>query len=516
MHIKQWLIFLFTASPVLVAAQTDSFRETAQSTLLSNPEVQVRFHVWQSAKEERAAAAGGFLPRVDLAASSLREERRRLGTEDSYNVRQASLTLTQMLFDGFATRNEVARLDHAALVRFFELHDVYENITLEVLRAYVDVSRYRELVALSEENFARHRAIFDLIQDKVQAGVGRRVDLETSSGRMALAEVNLLTELANLHDVTARFVRLTGRTPPEDVSMRPNLSGTLPQDAKAALVKAVHRNPGLWAALQNVRAAKKASSARNAGYMPRLDLQARSSNGRNLSGVAGQDNTNSVGVVLNWNLYSGGSDMARARQFALQINAAQDMLDKSCRDLRQTLLIAYNDTQKLTSQINYLDQHQLSTEKARDAYRKQFDIGQRSLLDLLDTENELFQARRAYSNAVHDLEVAYGRVSASTGQLVTSLGLTARGSDMLPDLLQDHEIQDMLTGCQQDAPTAFLIDQSAISRRVEELKKESAANAASVTSTQPRIEVSPAPPGMPSPNVPPPATPQPRVPAPGR
>lgn len=491
MHVRQWC-FIFLLTPVVALAQAESsFRETAQRTLLSNPEVQVRFHVWQAAKEERAAAAGGFLPRLDLAASSLREERRRLGAEDSYNTRQASLTLTQMLFDGFATRNEVARLDHAALVRFFELHDAYENITLEVLRAYADISRYRELVALSEENFARHRAIFDLIQEKVQSGVGRRVDLETSSGRMALAEVNLLTELANLHDVTARYVRLTGREPPPDISVRPNLSGTMPPDPKTALSKAVQRNPGLWAALQNVRASKKAASARNAGYMPRLDLQARSSNGRNLSGVAGQDNTNSVGVVLNWNLYSGGSDMARARQFALQINAAQDMLDKACRDIRQTLLIAFNDTQKLGSQINYLDQHQLATEKARDAYRKQFDIGQRSLLDLLDTENELFQARRAYSNSIHDLEIAYGRVSASMGQLVTTLGLTARGADALPDLLQDTETQDMMTQCQIEAPTALTINQDAINRRIEALKRESAANAASVNTTQPPVIIGP-------------------------
>src|SRR5690606_3549842 len=117
MHLKQWC-FLFLLFPVIALAQTESFRETAQRTLLSNPEVQVRFHVWQAAKEERAAAAGGFLPRLDLSASSLREERKRLGTDDSYNTRQASLTLTQMLFDGFATRDEVARLDHAALVRF--------------------------------------------------------------------------------------------------------------------------------------------------------------------------------------------------------------------------------------------------------------------------------------------------------------------------------------------------------------------------------------------------------------
>src|SRR5690606_6018662 len=161
--------------------------------------------------------------------------------------------------------------------------------------------------------------------------------------------------------------------------------------------------------------------------------------GRNLNGVVGSDRANSIGLVLNWNLYSGGSDMARERQFAAQLNAAQDMVEKGCRDLRQTLLIAYNDTQKLATQIEYLDQHQLSTEKARDAYRRQFDIGQRSLLDLLDTENELFQARRSYINALHDLEVAHARVAASLGGLVESLGLVSQGSDALPDVISEDD-----------------------------------------------------------------------------
>jgi adhesin transport system outer membrane protein len=480
-----WIVFLIF--PTAAVSQTDSFRETAQRTLLTNPEVQVRFHSWQAAKEERTAAAGGYFPRVDVTASSLREERQRPGVTgtNGYRTDQATVTLTQMLFDGFATRNEVARLDHAALVRFFELHDISENITLEVVRAYADVARYRELVALAEENFARHRAIFDLIQEKVEAGVGRRVDLETSSGRMALAETNLLTELANLHDVTARFIRLTGKPPASDISIRPNLSGTMPRDAQTALAKAVRRNPSLWATLQNVRAARSATSVRDANYLPRFDLQVRSNGGRNLNGIAGDDVSHSAGVVMNWNLFNGGTDMARARQAAQQINAAQDMLDKGCRDLRQTLLIAYNDTQKLGAQISYLDQHQLATEKARDAYRMQFDIGQRSLLDLLDTENELFQARRAFINAVHDLEIAYARVSASMGQLVSHLRLTARGADKLAEVFNDHETGHLVDQCRQEMPVNYAINREAIERRVAELKRKSAVNA-NVSNNAPR------------------------------
>ena len=86
-------------------------------------------------------------------------------------------------------------------------------------------------------------------------------------------------------------------------------------------------------------------------------------------------------------------------------------------------MIAYNDTLKLVDQLRYLDANQLSIEKARDAYRKQFDIGQRSLLDLLNAENELYTARRSYVNAEIDLDIAYARVHAATGNLLVALGL---------------------------------------------------------------------------------------------
>jgi adhesin transport system outer membrane protein len=55
----------------------------------------------------------------------------------------------------------------------------------------------------------------------------------------------------------------------------------------------------------------------------------------------------------------------------------------------------------------------LAIEKARDAYRQQFDIGQRSLLDLLNAENELYTAKRSYANAETDLQLAYARTQAA-------------------------------------------------------------------------------------------------------
>ena len=129
----------------------------------------------------------------------------------------------------------------------------------------------------------------------------------------------------------------------------------------------------------------------------------RAGGGRNFDGVPDQTRDTSAEMVLNWNLYNGGSDQARVRQQTNLMNQAADLRDKACRDARQTAAIAYNDTRKLDEQLRALDRNTLAIEKARDAYRQQFDIGQRSLLDLLNSENELYTAKRAYANAEFDL-----------------------------------------------------------------------------------------------------------------
>jgi adhesin transport system outer membrane protein len=131
-----------------------------------------------------------------------------------------------------------------------------------------------------------------------------------------------------------------------------------------------------------------------------------------------------VELLLTYNLYRGGADEARMTQAAEALNQARDLQDKACRDMRQTLSIAYNDMLRLKEQLGYLDQHRLSTDKAREAYRQQFDIGQRSLLDMLDTQNEYFESSRAYVNAQYNQLTAQARTLAGMGRLMPAMNIT--------------------------------------------------------------------------------------------
>lgn len=471
---------LAIACSTSVLAQQDTLKTAAQKAVLSNPEVLQKWHAYQATDNEREAAFGGYLPRLDLTAGVGRENRDDPIMVKDYTRHSTTVTLTQMLYDGFGTRNEVLRLDHARQVRFFELLDSSETVALEATRAYVDVLRYRKLVALAEENYVRHRAVFDQIQKKAQAGVARRVDLEQASGRLALAEANLLTETSNLHDVSARFQRLVGAAPANDLSSVPALHGGLPTESSTMMLAALNRNPAIRGAIENVRAADSAVDVRKAAYQPRLDLRLKNERGSDLNGYNGSTDNKTAELVLSWNLFNGLSDMARSRQYADQRSVAKDLRDKTCRDVRQTAAIAFNDTRKLVEQLVYLDQHQLATEKARDAYRKQFDIGQRTLLDLLDTENELFQAKRAYVNADHDLLIAQARTQASQGNLLQTLELSRVARDELAGPEDWQADGDAAEQCPPEAPEAMVANKEALNARAAEYLRESAPSADAV------------------------------------
>ena len=466
-----WLAAGAALVPVALAQtnETLTLKEAAQTAVLNNPETLLRFHNAKAADGERSAAQGGLYPRLDVTAGARRERRNVVTSQETSSGPSSSISLSQLLYDGFATVNDVKRLDYTRKVRIYEFLDASESIALDASRAYLDVLRYRELVGLAEENYVQHRSVFTQTESRVNARVARGVDLEQISGRLALAEANLLTETSNLHDTSARFQRIIGRLPPAEMPTPALLDKDVPADAIMAIRESQLRNSTVLAAIENVRSASAALDSRRGALGPRIDFRLRRDRNGSTASSLGSSDSNVAEVVLNWNLFSGGADQARLRQLADQLNSAKDLRDKACRDTRQTLLIAYNDTRKLKEQIGYLDRHKVSIERARNAYRQQFDIGQRTLLDLLDTENELFQARRAAANAEHDLSLAYVRTHAGLGTLIPVLELSRKDIGALPERIDFDEAADLSLQCPQDPIVLYTVDKKALDKSANEL-----------------------------------------------
>lgn len=422
-----------------VAAGT--MASAAQKAIANNPEVTAKLNALRAAANEIDVARGGYYPRVDLSASVGRDSDRitsRNPSSQSLTRNGLALSANQVLWDGQSTRKEVERLGHARVTRYFEFLSATEDTALEASRAYIDVQRFRKLVALAEDNYVQHKYAFDQLQSKYKAGVGRGVDTEQANARLALADSNLTTEVANLHDVSARYLRIVGDAPTPKQPSPAGLERGLPGSTTEVMNQALARSASISAAVENLRAAQAQATTRESAYQPKVEARVRAGVGKNFDGVRDQKRDTAAELLLNWNLYNGGSDQARVRQASDLINQAADLRDKACRDVRQTSAIAHNDIKKLKDQLAALDRNVLAIEKARDAYRQQFDIGQRSLLDLLNAENELYTAKRAYANAEHDLQLAYARTQAARGTLTSTLGLS-RAEEGTEDLVKDWQ-----------------------------------------------------------------------------
>ncbi len=447
----------------LASPGSADLRQVVQQAISTNPEVQAAWSNFRASGNDIGVARGNYLPSVDVSAG-IGVEDRELDSRGSYDTRYAELTITQMLWDGLATASEVERLSRAELVSYYELMGASEETALEATRAYLDVQRYRELVRLAQDNYREHLRVFNQIEERVISGAGRRVDLEQISGRLALAESNLMTEASNLHDVTARYQRIVGDLPAENLAPAPEMDERLPADVNRALDLAFQGNPDFHAAIENIEASRAEQRGTRAAFQPRLDLRGRTGTYENSDGsfdviaLGERRDRHSIELVASMNLYSGGSDLASFRAASDRVEQAVSLREKACVDVRQTTQIAYNDTQRLREQLEYLNEHRQSIDRVRGAYEQQFEIGQRTLLDLLDSENEYFEASRAYANARYDVALADARTLAAMGQLMQTLEVRRDDLPTLAELGSDGVQIDPDAICPAQGPQGFTLN----------------------------------------------------------
>lgn len=418
------------------AEQSTDLLSVVQTTLDTNPELRAHLDAFHASTEDRREVFGGYLPSIDLSAS-VGQANRQFDNRSDYSRNYAEISLTQMLFDGFRVRNALAKADHTSRVRYYELLDEAETKALEASEAYLSVQRHRELVKLAQDNLANHQRVYEHIGQRAERGVSNRADLQQIEGRLSLARSNLLTEVANLQSVTARYQRLVGQLPAEELQPYEVPAARIPAELGQVLRNVYANNPALYAAFENTEVTQAALRETKANRYPTLELGMRHGTYKNNNSFDNRTDPSSYGdesiieLRARYNLYRGGSDRAAERAAWQRISQAESLRDKTCVDLRQTATIAFGDVLNLQGRLASLEQHRTASAAVLVAYREQFDIGRRSLLDVLDSENEAFQAERAYTNGQYDLQIARLYTLHSMGELMNTLSLS---SDAIPPL----------------------------------------------------------------------------------
>lgn len=446
----------------LAALPVTSFDGLVRRTVLSNPEVKSRWHNMKLARYQRMEVLGDFLPSLDFFASMGSEWVTRPNQADRrLTGRSTGAVLTQNLYDGFSDINNTRQADHNVRGRFFELIDASETIAYESVRAQLDVQRYNKLVELATDNLAVHREIYAMIEERSTSGISRRVDMEQAGGRLALAQSNLATEEANLHDVSARYVRVNGMKPAKLAGgLPPSLRQQMPASLADGLKQVLTQAPIVKAAQENVWAADMALAAGRGAFLPSVDFKASVASANDSAGISGNTKDSRMAFELNWNLYRGHADQARQGQNEANRQRSRALHEGICREVRYNFEQGFADYRKLVDQLPQLDQHRITTDKALQAYRQQFNIGQRTLLDVLDVQNEYFEAERAYYDAEYRLLQAEAKLQQVAGRLLPTLGILPLADQEPAHALPPMGLDELV--CDSTASEPVKVDREAV------------------------------------------------------
>lgn len=425
---RRWTFALFASAGMLALAgdgSATSIQETVLLSLESNPEIDIVKTNRRAVDQELRQARAGYLPSVDLRGalgpewSDNNTTRARDGSDTRFRT-EAQISLSQMLFDGFATQSEVerqrARVDSAA----HRVEEAAEFTALNAIEAHLDILRNQEIVRLNEANIAQHDRILNQVKDLESAGRGDIADVRQTEARVARAYDTLAVSRGALADAIARYQRVVGDRPGELEDVEAPISALPPSPEDAASLASVN-SPTVLIAAADVDVSAAEIRASRAGFYPRFDVEVGSNINRNIDGARGRDNDVSGMLVMRYNLYRGGADMALEREAFHRSNEARASLANARRLAEQEARFSYNALETARERTAAVTAKVEAQRRTRDAYASQFEIGQRQLLDLLDAENELFLDRVELVTAVYTERFATYRVLAVVGELLETL-----------------------------------------------------------------------------------------------
>lgn len=410
-----------------VQASAVTLEEAVSKAVMENPQTRLQVSRHLQRLEEAETQRGAYRPTVDLTG---RLGYGRFNSEDDgvtdhddwHDYRRLDLTITQLLWDGDTTNERIRQAETEADFQQLQVAAEANDVALDTTTAYLEVMRDQLILRYSQANLDAHRRISNDIGRRAESGLGARSDVRQVDGRLASAEASVLAAENNLADTRSAYLRLVGEEP-ADLTLPTIDTSLVSPDVESAYVQANKSNPLLAAARVSIDAARHEVKAEKGDYYPEFSLEGNRTVTDDYDQDESGDDDWSIELVMRYNLYRGGRDQSEIRGRQAALETVEHDNDRVVREVRDEIRLAWNARENLKRQIDYLESYVRAATDTRESYRKQFDIGRRTLLDLLDSESELFTSQQNLIRARFSLEAANYRLLSATGALLDSMNV---------------------------------------------------------------------------------------------
>ncbi len=434
-------VLLLGSALAPATAQADSLREALASTHETNPTLQAARAQQRAADEEvpiqraqglpNASATGNHVEFLRTSPNSFTAPERRLQIGPDLNV---------PVYSGGAVRNGIKAAKERVAAGQADLRGIESAIFSQVVAAYMDVLRSEALVALSANQVGVLTVNLQATSDRFEIGELTSTDVAQSQSRLALAQGDLRNAQANLISFRENYIQLVGRAP-SNLEPPPPLPG-LPETVGEAVVAALDNNPDLIAAKERASAAGFDSEVAGGGRLPRVGLFAGldytdyfgTLGGPISSNFRQSETTANAGVQVTIPIFQGGLPAARQRQAYARESAALENVIATERDVIAQVRAAHSSWQASNAVIFSSEAAVSAAELSLEGVRAENSIGNRTILDVLNAEQELLSARAQLVTARRNAYVAGFSVLAAMGRA------EARDLNLDTGVLYDPEV----------------------------------------------------------------------------
>lgn len=402
-------------------------RDAVAVGVATNPEYGVAAASRRATDEELVQGKALFLPSIDvngdLGFEHTDDPTTRSGTdsdnEDLFR-REIGVTLTQLLFDGFESHYEVKRQKARVVSAAERVRETAELVGLSIVESYLEVLRQRHLLHIADENVEAHLTILSQIKEGVDAGRLTSADIDQVLARLSAARSMSSSTREALRVAESAYRREVGDAP-GDLELPVIPYDSLEEEVDLEVYKALAHSPTLDIFTADIEVAYAEAKQTRSTQYPQVDLQLNARNGININGIEDRDSSASALLVLNWNLYRGGADVSRYREFNHRHQEAKEARAEASRlvedDVRQT----WASMVASAEQAGYFAEQVKANNQVVSAYKDQFSLDRRTLLDVLDAQNELFVSRSSAINAEFLEMLAVYRLVSLKGLLLPTL-----------------------------------------------------------------------------------------------
>ena len=422
---------LATASPAVMAQSSDgtvSLQEAIELAIQSNPEVLQAQYNTEAIQFEREQAQSLYYPTFDVEASAgvrrlENNTRRNLGIADDVLYPLEAQGIVEWTALDFGRRRgellrQTARVDGASL----RVVERSEFIALQVTRQYLDVLLQQRVVAAAADNRAFHQSLVDdLAQGVAQESISI-ADLQQAEERLQSAIVGEEEAKESLSVAQNSLRRLAGITV-YNGSMPADMSTQLPASREMAIGLARTDNPLVREAQADVDAAHGLVMSAKAEFAPTIGLDFRGRIGDDIDGFSGETNDLQARVVMRWSIADGGLRRGRYQEMVHRASQARYALHERIRQAEEDAANAWTALEAQQNIGNALSRQSEVTDDLLLSYRSQFDVGRRSLLDVLDAQNTRFNTQVRLETSRFSQLFAQYQVLAATNRLLSSINI---------------------------------------------------------------------------------------------